>query len=160
MKIFTVGYEGCDIEDFTAFLKKAKIRHLVDVRKNPISRKKGFSKNKMAEALAKHKISYQHVPTLGVPTEWRKQAKAETITRKKMFSDYKKKIIPKAESELKIILSQAVKDDLVILCYECDALDCHRSYVTEALLKLSGKKLKIENLIPQPERINASMMGK
>ncbi len=77
MKIFTVGYEGQDIQDFVDFLAKNKITIIADVRKNPVSRKKGFSKNKLAESLATQKIGYMHLPNLGVPSAWRKKAKEE-----------------------------------------------------------------------------------
>ena len=87
MKLYTVGYESCDIEDFTEFLRKHKIRQVADLRKNPVSRKKGFSKSRLAENLALKKIDYLHLAALGVPREWRKLAKEEKITRKKMFSD-------------------------------------------------------------------------
>ena len=33
--LWTVGYEGCDIEDFVRDLKQQKIQILIDVRKIP-----------------------------------------------------------------------------------------------------------------------------
>lgn len=146
MKIYTVGYEGCDIQEFVEFLHKNKIKEVADLRKNPLSRKKGFSKNKLAENLATKKIRYLHLPNLGVPSPWRKQAKAELITRKKMFSDYVKLILPEASLELKDLLALTQKTKLAVLCYEAEALDCHRHFVAEKLKKMSKGKLEIVDL--------------
>lgn len=146
MKIYTVGYEGSDIEDFVAFLKRKKIRLVVDVRKNPVSRKKGFSKNKMAENLALKKIDYLSIKNLGVPTQWRKLAKEEVITRKRMFADYQKIILPKAQQELHDLLELSKKSRVAILCYEADPSDCHRSFVAREMKKMSRGKLEIFDL--------------
>ena len=150
MKLFTVGYEGLDIDDFIAGLKKAGIQRIADVRKNPVSRKKGFSKNKLAEALAREGLAYNHFPALGVPTEWRKQAKAEVITRKKMFADYAKKILPRAEAELTEIQHLMREKGLSLLCFERDASDCHRSYVADAIVKRAKSKVRVENVVIEP----------
>ena len=47
--ITTIGYEGSTIGDFVAALRHASINVLIDVRELPLSRKKGFSKNQLAE---------------------------------------------------------------------------------------------------------------
>lgn len=132
-KLFTIGYENCEIDEFVKGLTTQKIKMVADVRKNPVSRKPGFAKSRLAAALFKVGIDYMHVPELGVPTEWRKAAKAEIITRRKMFRDYKNKILPKASKELSNLksLSQATK--LALLCYENDASDCHRRLVSDAI---------------------------
>ncbi len=150
-KIFTIGYEGCDISEFRRFLKKNKIKLLIDIRKNPVSRKRGFSKNKLAQNLAEEKINYLHYAHLGVPSAWRKQAKEKLMTRKKMFSDYQKKILPKCQDELKIILDYGHSQKTAILCYENDALDCHRHFVGNKLKKMSKSKLEIVDLNPKPK---------
>jgi len=43
-KLFTIGYEGRNIEEFISQLKDFNITRLIDVRKIPLFRKKGFSK--------------------------------------------------------------------------------------------------------------------
>jgi uncharacterized protein (DUF488 family) len=133
MKVFTVGYEGYDIDDFVKYLKKRGVKLIADLRKNPISRKKGFSKNKLAENLRARNIDYRHLPGLGVPTHWRQQAKAEQITREKMFQDYVKQILPAAKVELKELKELASQGGLALLCYEKDYKDCHRYFVAKRL---------------------------
>lgn len=152
MKVYTVGYESCEIDEFVRFLKQAGIRHLADLRKNPVSRKRGFSKRRLAENLLTAGIEYFHLPALGVPSAWRKQAKARQITRKKMFSDYVKKVLPKADLELQEILRKAKKSDLAVLCYEADASDCHRSFVTNEIQARHPRKVQIVHLQPHANR--------
>jgi uncharacterized protein (DUF488 family) len=146
MKIFTVGYEGQDIEMFCKKLKREKIDCIADLRKNPISRKKGFSKNKLAAHLKSYDIEYLHFKGLGVPTVWRNQAKQKLITRKKMFSDYKKRVIPKHLPDVEILRVLMRSHNLALLCYEADAKDCHRSYVSEKIKRLEKNNLIVINL--------------
>lgn len=51
MTLFTIGYENAEITNFIEALRRSKIQRVADVRKNPVSRKRGFSKNKLAEHL-------------------------------------------------------------------------------------------------------------
>jgi uncharacterized protein (DUF488 family) len=65
--LFTVGYEGLMLEAFIQRLQSNSIQTLVDVRELPLSRKRGFSKRALAEALALQGITYLHMPALGCP---------------------------------------------------------------------------------------------
>lgn len=152
MKLYTVGYEGCDIEEFVEFLDSKKINLIADLRKNPVSRKRGFSKNRFAENLKKMDIDYIHIPALGMPREWRQKAKEGLITRKKMFAEYDKKILPKCELELRDLLTLTKKHKVAVLCYEADASDCHRSFAAEQMKKMAKGKLVISDLVPKPNR--------
>lgn len=143
MKIFTIGYEGQKIENFVKFLNKNKIKIVIDVRQNPISRKPGFSKTKLSEHLAKKKIKYFHFKSLGVPSAWRKKAKHKMITREKMFDDYVAKILPGQVEVFQQIKKLALKNDLALMCYEADAADCHRRRITD---KMKSKSTKIVDL--------------
>jgi uncharacterized protein (DUF488 family) len=151
MTLFTIGYEGCDIEEFVQFLKKKKISVIADLRRNPVSRKRGFSKNKLAEQLALKKINYVHYKTLGTPTAWRKLESAGRITREKMFELYVREVLPKATEELQALQELMHHQNTAILCYEADATDCHRNYVADKLITLG--KLKVEHLLPKPELV-------
>ncbi|HRO68233.1 MAG TPA: DUF488 domain-containing protein [Pseudobdellovibrionaceae bacterium] len=143
---------GFEIDEFVSFLARKKIRRLIDVRKNPVSRKKGFSKNKLAEALSGKKIEYIHVPGLGVPKEWRKRAEKHEITRQEMFLDYRKKVLPAAREELALVQKLLEEKNSVLLCYEADAADCHRRFAVEALRKRMKGDLEVVDL-KKPARI-------
>ena len=148
MELYTVGYEGLDIDEFTVFLKKKKIQVIADLRKNPVSRKKGFSKHKLAEQLKLKKIDYAHFPALGTPSAWRKLEDQGKITRKKMFEEYVDKIIPQGEKEIETLRQMLREKRIALLCYEADATDCHRSFVAQEIFRLEKKKLEIVDLVP------------
>ena len=133
LTLYTVGYEGSVIQVFLETLKANKIKCLIDIRKNPVSRKKGFSKNKLRENLEEQGIEYLHVGDLGVPSAWRKEAKEELITRKKMFDRYVKKVLPAYPAEVEAIIKIAKKKRSALLCYEADASDCHRFYLAKEI---------------------------
>lgn len=145
MKLFTVGYESTEVGAFVAFLKKKGVELIVDVRKNPVSRKKGFSKNKLAENLSTVGIEYLHLPSLGMPIEWRRKAKAGTITRTKMFQEYVKKILPKERKDIDLIRQLLREKNTCLLCFEADPSDCHRRNVSDEVQRID-KKVKVVDL--------------
>ena len=50
-RIFTFGYEALSLNNFIARLKEAGVETVIDVRANPLSRKRGFSKCALSAAL-------------------------------------------------------------------------------------------------------------
>ena len=60
--LYTFGYEGLTIEAFIERLKQARVQLIVDVHELPLSRKKGFSKNALRNALAGVTCSLPAVP--------------------------------------------------------------------------------------------------
>jgi uncharacterized protein (DUF488 family) len=74
--VFTIGYEGQDVSHLTSALKKQGIKQLLDVREKPISRKPGFTKRRLKEALELAGIAYIHLPELGSPSAVRHDLKA------------------------------------------------------------------------------------
>lgn len=72
--LYTVGYEGVDLDEFIATLKTFGIKQIIDVRDLPLSRKRGFSKNALASALAEAGVKYLHVKSLGDPKPGREAA--------------------------------------------------------------------------------------
>jgi uncharacterized protein (DUF488 family) len=75
-KIYTIGYEGLGLEDFVVRLRRAGVRIVIDVRELPLSRKRGFSKGALAEALATARIRYSHMRSLGCPKPIRDRHRA------------------------------------------------------------------------------------
>jgi uncharacterized protein (DUF488 family) len=56
--VYTIGYEGMDIDRFVATLRTIGVTLLADVRAVAVSRKKGFSKNGLRERLEAEGITY------------------------------------------------------------------------------------------------------
>lgn len=146
MDLYTVGYEGLEIDEFTQFLKRHKIQVVADLRKNPVSRKRGFSKRRLAEALALKRIGYQHFPQLGTPTAWRKLAKEKKITRREMFQRYEREVLPRGEPDLRLLSALLREKRVALLCYEAEAGDCHRTHVSRRLRRRLKSRLKVVDL--------------
>lgn len=136
MNVYTVGYEGLELEVFLRQLRRAGIKVLVDVRDLPLSRKRGFSKTALAEALDKAGMSYLHVRSLGCPKAIRDQYRADGDwkTYTAAFLKYLRKQSQAVRELADLCESQAA----ALLCYEADAGLCHRTYVARAVAAVSS----------------------
>lgn len=135
--LYTIGYEGAVLGDFLATLKQVGITHLVDVRELPISRRKGFAKTALSEALDEAGIEYLHLKGLGDPKEGRDAARAGDIaTFKRVFSNHlrTKAALHDLERAYEVMQIGAA----CLMCYERSPSDCHRSIVAKRLSDLSG----------------------
>jgi uncharacterized protein (DUF488 family) len=131
-----VGYEGKTIEQLVADLTALEVTTLVDVRLNAISRKKGFSKRALAEALEAAGISYQHRPELGnardnragFSEEWRTDVgRAARAT----YTDSLSK--PEAAAAIDRLAELAITEKVALLCFEASELHCHRRETLAAI---------------------------
>ena len=76
MRIFTIGYEGATVGEFLSALQSAGVERVIDVRAVPNSRRPGFSKTPLRNALAEAGIDYVHLRALGTPADGRAAARA------------------------------------------------------------------------------------
>ena len=134
-KIFTIGYEGAVISDFIATLQNSGVDLLLDIREAPISRKKGFSKNALADALAGEGIAYRHAKALGTPKIIRDQVKLDKDYGA-FFENYNRHL-DKQLADLQE-LTASLKGNVALMCFERDPQICHRLAVAKRLWKLSG----------------------
>ena len=139
LQFYTIGYEGADLFDFLATLKHAEVSLLVDIRELPASRRKGFSKNALRENLESVGIQYIHLRDLGDPKEGRLAA------RMGKFNDFRRIFynhMNKEEAKNGIIeVLELINNYIVcLLCYERSPNNCHRSIVSEFIIKESGAK--------------------
>jgi hypothetical protein len=56
-QLLTIGYAGYDPDSFVARLRDHGVETIVDIRQNPVSRKRGFSKSKLERFLGEHGIA-------------------------------------------------------------------------------------------------------
>ena len=129
--VIGVGYEGKDIESFVRELTVWKIGTVVDVRLNPISRKKGFSKRALTEALADAAIKYTHMPILGNPKDNREGFGAPGTAAAKAAGARYQALLDGEEAAKGIIelTSLAAEQRVAVLCFEASEISCHRKYV-------------------------------
>lgn len=133
--LFSIGYEGITIDTYLKKLTENNIKLLIDVRKNPVSMKRGFSKNELKKYVELIGVRYIHIPELGIDGNKRKElnSKEDYI---KLFDDYKENTLPSRKNYLDFIYSQIKEHKRVVLtCFENDHTFCHRNKVVEALLE-------------------------
>ena len=132
MRIFTIGYEGADILDFIETLDLLKVSRVIDIRDVPASRRRDFSKNILRDHLEQAGIAYSHFKALGDPKEGRDAMRAgNKEIFLKIFGDHIQK--PEAQKALNEVTEIALDETSVLLCYERDYKDCHRSIVATEL---------------------------
>ena len=78
--LVTLGYESKTLEVYLNQLLQDGVTLLCDVRRNPLSRKYGFSKSTLSHACEGVGIRYEHLPELGIPSEKRQTSKRRQIT--------------------------------------------------------------------------------
>ena len=146
MILFTIGYEGKDIEEYVQVLEENMVKVVVDVRRNPISRKYGFSKTRMRETLASEGIDYIHLPKLGIESARRRSLKTRADYNA-LFIWYEKEVLDKEKIALGEIIERISSDKRVALtCFEADPTLCHRSKVLERISKIATASLKLVHL--------------
>ena len=142
--LYTVGYEGQSIESFVETLNAHAVKHLIDVREIPLSRKKGFSKTALKEHLSRSNIQYIHFKTLGSPRQARKQLK-ETGNYTVFFKVMEKHLSLVHDSVVQA--HQVVADSTCcLMCFEKEAQHCHRSMVARKIKEVDGNGLLIKHL--------------
>jgi len=136
-RIFTIGYEGAALADFVQVLKDAQVNILLDVREIPISRRKGFSKTALGNALAEVGIAYRHEKQLGSPKIIRHRLRKDGDYQR-FFRAFERYLA--GQRSLLEDLADALKGNVALMCYEKNHEDCHRRSVADALAKILAKR--------------------
>lgn len=146
LTFFTIGYEGLTIADFLKKLQSNHIEVFIDVRNNPHSRKRGFSKKALQQSVEGLGIKYVHIPKLGIPSSLRKELGTDK-THKKLLNYYLTDIIPQ-QTEAIIQLKEVVSNHsrVVLVCFEKDYHICHRHKITEFLERESAIEFNVVHL--------------
>lgn len=135
--IFTVGYEGTDIDRFLSTLAAVGVERVADVRAVPISRKKGFSKTILSQRLADRGIEYRHFVKLGDPKPGREAARAG------LYDDFRRiygghLASAGAQEQLCELADFSSQYATVLLCFERAPAECHRTIVANSLSESIG----------------------
>lgn len=135
----TIGYEKATPEDFVETLRAGNIEILVDIRDRAQSRRRGFSKTALANAVESAGIQYMHLRALGDPKEGRDAARAGN------YEEFKRIFGAVLASEpAQIALDEVIKlarvNRICLMCYERDHRYCHRKIVSDAIEKTLGVK--------------------
>lgn len=130
--LFTIGYEGRTLESFLNILLKNDVRVLCDVRKNPFSRKYGFSREKLEQVTQGIKIQYAAFPNLGIESEMRKSLDTDDDYND-LFLNYEK-TLPDRKKELERLHRVfEAEGRIALMCFEKDPQMCHRHIICDYL---------------------------
>lgn len=142
----TIGYEGIPVETYINKLIDNDVCALVDVRKNPLSRKYGFSKTRLSDLLGKVGIEYLHMPELGIVSDKRKTLK----TRRDyddLFREYESTVLVDQSDALTQLHDIYLdKKRIAITCFEGCHTMCHRHKVADAIAEFAGEDFGVVHL--------------
>ena len=133
MKLFTIGYEATTMGEFLDALTTVGVERVIDVRAVPNSRRPGFSKTPLRNALAEVGIDYVHLRALGTPSDGR------TAARAGRHEDLKRIYAAQLDLPEAIVAAGQMRDlaaekPSALLCYERDPAGCHRTLLWRSAL--------------------------
>lgn len=134
-RIYSVGYEGLTLDGLVERLIGSRVEVVVDVRLNPISRKPGFSRRKLSEALGAAGIEYLHERDLGNPPDNRDSFRKGDgeAGRQRMRS-----ILDNGAGEaLGRVVELASTQRIAVFCVEREPHRCHREVITDMAVELN-----------------------
>ena len=144
--LVTIGYEGRSLESYLNVLLRDGVTVLCDVRRNPLSRKYGFSKGTLSKACEGVGIRYEHLAALGIASDERRNLETQA-DYDELFARYERLDLPKQGAALAKIRGWIEQGERVALtCYEAQPCQCHRHCVAEALEQMTGAKLSAHHL--------------
>lgn len=129
--VFTLGYQGRDLEEVLRTVQRYDIEQVLDVRENGSSKKPGFAAGELKEALAKVGVAYAHLPELGCRSGsrhalWRGEAKEPFL------EEYRRRLAERPEAFTDLIHRVRSARSL-LFCLERDPSRCHRAVLVERL---------------------------
>ena len=139
--VFTLGYEGLHFEDWANRLIRNSVAAVCDVRRNPWSRKYGFSRSQMEKNLPKIGIEYVWFPKLGIASSERAGLNSK-VKYRALFGKYRREL-SRRTMELER-LQQVVKEKrrVALTCFEAHHDDCHRHCISERLSSEHGYRVQ------------------
>ena len=132
--LFTIGYEGKSIEAYVNALIQNNVQLLCDVRKNPLSRKFGFSKGKLKNIMQTVGIKYVHIAELGIESDKRRSLETPE-DYKRLFADYEKTLLNKKPFLDQVYTLLRQNNRIALTCFERVPEMCHRHIIRDYIVK-------------------------
>jgi uncharacterized protein (DUF488 family) len=137
--LFTIGYQGLALDELIAMLSAKRVERVIDVRELPLSRRRGFSKTPLREALAIAGIEYVHLREAGNPYRYEK----DLIPRDELLAKFRTHLNG-SRTVVTHVADQVRGKRTALLCYEHDVTTCHRSILAPRVAKRLG--VRVTNL--------------
>ena len=123
--IFTMGYQGWQVDGFLNYIMQKGVRMVIDVRNNPVSRSYGFHKKTLSRLCTNVGVEYTHFPMLGIKPEMRTNLDSNS-DYVHLFSLYEK-MVDQNKEQLANVAALVEEKPSVLMCMESDFSICHRS---------------------------------
>jgi uncharacterized protein (DUF488 family) len=131
--LFTIGYEGISLEHYLNKLVQNDIKLLVDVRRNPLSMKFGFSKSLLKRYCENLGIDYVHIPEVGIHSNERQELNTQA-DYDNLFETYKATTLIETTLQQEHIIQLLQKHKRIALtCFEDNICQCHRKPLAESI---------------------------
>lgn len=144
--LYTIGYEGLDLDAFLNKLIRARIAVLCDVRRNAFSMKYYFSKKQLQGACEGVGIRYEHLPDVGIASDERQELNSQA-DRDALFARYAQHTLT-ATVPVQEHIAQLVAQHgrVAIMCFEHEVGCCHRNALSKSIAALPDFKGQLVHL--------------
>lgn len=142
----SIGYElHKDHLEFAQHLHNAGVEQLIDVRDLPISRRRGYAKTALSQALSDAGVEYVHVKALGNPKPLRDLYKSGRVAEGR--ERYRQHLVGNHLNDLHQLVALLREKKSALMCVEHDPTTCHRSVIVEALKDELDLRLSVAELV-------------
>ena len=144
--LYTIGYEGISLENYFLKLLSNDVKVLVDVRRNPLSMKFGFSKTLLQRYCKALEIEYIHFPEVGIHSNERQELNSQN-DYDELFQNYISESLPKTIDTQNLIIDILErKHRIALTCFEANICQCHRKHLAEAIITNPRFKYKMKHI--------------
>lgn len=143
-RLYTIGYEGKDLPAFLDCLAASGVECVLDVRENPFSRKPGFSRKPLSQALEARAIQYVHLKELGTPRPLREAVKSDGDYGR--FFEAMQGYLATRPEAVERACRYVRGATCCLLCYEESVDACHRKVVAQLIRERIGDELDVIHL--------------
>jgi len=133
-KLFTIGHSTRSLDELVELLNREGVRHLIDVRAFPASRRyPHFAKDSLEKTLPAASIRYTHFPELGGRRKGRPDSPNVQWRNAgfRAYADYMQ--TPEFEAALERLLLNAAESECAVMCAEAVPWRCHRTLISDAV---------------------------
>ncbi len=150
--VHTIGHSTREFPEFLGLLESQGIRHVVDVRRYPASRRHPqYARALLEQALAAAGIAYTHEQDLGGRRQPRPDS-PNTGWRSESFRGYADYMDTDAfQAALGRLIAHAKQSRAAVMCAEAVPWRCHRQLIADALV---ARGHEVGHIL-SPERVDA-----
>jgi uncharacterized protein (DUF488 family) len=141
----SVGYEmHKDHIAFACHIRAAGVERLIDVRELPISRRRGYAKSALGQAMADVGVEYIHIKALGNPKRFRNLYKTGNV--KEGRRRYEEHLLGEEREALERLVPMLQEKRCALMCVEHDPGTCHRTVILDVLRSELGLELDVAEI--------------